>query len=72
MNMYETKLDRCEAWLKGLLQRNGEVRVAFVVNAGINAGFSRALIFRARKQLEDHIYSTDGYKSRNNRWRWVE
>ena len=64
----ETKKDRCTAWLKQYLLANGPAKVSDVIKAGIEAGYSRALIFKAYQVLRPQIYNTDGYKSRNNCW----
>ena len=64
----ETKKERCVTWLKDYLQVHNPAKVSDVIKAGIAAGYSRALIFRAYQDLRSQIHNTDGYKSRNNCW----
>lgn len=72
MNNYETKTDRCAAWLEKYLRKNGKAKPLDVVKAGKEAGFGRTTIFKAHLVLKDHIFNTDGYKSNLNWWEWVE
>lgn len=66
----ESPGDKCEEWLIEYLEENGPSRPADVVTAGEGEGFTRATIYRVRKQLQGVIRNTDrNYKAPNNRWR---
>lgn len=66
-----TKLDRCIAWLEALL-READTPLApkDVVAQAAEEGFSRAMVFRARKALGDQIQDTAGRRSPANLWKW--
>jgi hypothetical protein len=68
-----SQMDECKEWLEDLLKTHPEgVKAKEVVNIGQQEGFSRAMIFRARKELLDHIQNTDGRKSPENCWKWSD
>lgn len=59
----------CGDWLLGFLQEKGEpVRVDSVVDAADEAGYSRATLYRARKQLQGQIVNTQGRRHPDNAW----
>jgi len=35
-------------------------------------GYSRNMVYRARKELRGQIENTVGHKAPNNRWKWAE
>ncbi len=63
-----TKLDKCKEWLLKNLE-DGEKKPAEIVESGAEEGFSRAMIYQARQELEGSIENTDGKNSPKNRWR---
>jgi len=62
-----TKAELCMAWIKDMLT-SGPMSPAELVDAGKNEGFSRATVYRARKDLGNCIEDTDGRQSPNNKW----
>ena len=65
--------DVCKEWLQGLLKNCPEgLKARKVVESGQEFGFSRAMIFRVRKELGGHIQNTDVPKSPENRWKWSD
>ena len=65
--------DVCKAWLQGLLKNCPEgLKAKKVVESGQEFGFSRAMIFRVRKELGGHIQNTDIPKSSENHWKWSD
>ncbi len=66
-----TKLDVCEEWLLEYL-RQGPVQPSQAVEEGKRQGFSRAMVYRARKSLEGQIEDSVGKNSPQNRWRLRE
>ena len=65
--------DECKAWLEDWLKEHPEgVKARQVVESGQQFGFSRAMIFRVRKELACHIQNTDVPKSPDNRWKWSD
>lgn len=62
-----TKLDKCKEWLLENLE-DGEKKPADMVEAGGEEGFSRAMIYQARQELEGSIENTEGKSSPKNRW----
>ncbi len=68
-----SQMDECKEWLEDLLKRHPEgLKTKEVVQIGKDEGFSRAMIFRARKELIEHIQNTGGRKSPENRWKWSD
>ncbi len=68
-----SQMDECKEWLEDLLKTHPDgVKAKEVVNIGQQDGFSRAMIFRAHKDMLDHIQNTDGRKSPENRWQWSD
>jgi hypothetical protein len=66
-----SQTDVCKEWLEDLLRTNPEVKVQEVVESGLEQGFSRATIFRARTELGRRIQNTHGRKSPENAWFWA-
>jgi len=68
-----SQADVCKAWLQGLLKDCPEgLKARKVVESGQEFGFSRAMVFRIRKELGGHIQNTEGRKSPDNRWIWSD
>ncbi|RPI64505.1 MAG: hypothetical protein EHM48_00710 [Planctomycetaceae bacterium] len=68
-----TKFDRCEIWLSDYLRKSpAPVKPMDVITAGENAGYCKAMIYRAHQSLQDHIYNTEGKKAPSNFWVWKE
>jgi hypothetical protein len=70
-----TQRDECKEWLEDFLKEDMEgkpVAPKEVVKAAADEGFSRALIFRARKELIAHIKNTEGRKNNKNCWQWSD
>ncbi|MFP4395408.1 MAG: AAA family ATPase, partial [Anaerolineales bacterium] len=66
-----TKLDRCIAWLETLLREANEpLAPKDVVAQAAEEGFSRAMVFRARKALGEQIQDTAGRRNPANLWKW--
>jgi hypothetical protein len=66
-------LDECMEWLEDLLRANPEgLKPMDVVSEGKVEGYSRALIYRARKGLRGKIENTIGHKAPNNCWKWAD
>jgi hypothetical protein len=66
-----TRLDECKDWLLTQVQ-GGPVKPKDIVRAGEAAGFSRDLIYRARRELEGQIVNTEGKNSPWNHWKLRE
>lgn len=65
-------LDECMEWLEDLLHANPEgMKPMGVVKEGEAEGYSRALVYRARKELRGKIQNTVGHKAPNNCWKWA-
>jgi hypothetical protein len=68
-----TQFDECKEWLEDLLRGNPEgVKARDVVAAGETEGFKRDMVYRARKELGNHIQNTEGRKAPGNCWKWAE
>jgi hypothetical protein len=66
-------LDECIVWLEDLLRANPDgMRPKDVEAEGNREGYSRSLIYRARKELVGKIQNTIGSKAPNNCWKWAE
>jgi hypothetical protein len=63
-----TSRDDCGGWLIEFLQENGPSKVKAVLNAALEAGYSRDVVYRARKELEGRIVNTKGHKHPGNQW----
>lgn len=64
-----TKADRCEDWLLETLEKAGEpMKPQEVVELAEVEGYSRAMVYRARKTLEGQVTSTEGRRSPENKW----
>lgn len=61
-----TARDDCGDWLLDLLEE-GPMKVKDIIAAGEAEGFSRAMIYRARKE-NDQIVNTKGHRHPQNRW----
>lgn len=64
----ETKADSVEDWLLEYLFENGPTKPSDIVEAAIDKGYGRAIVFRARKSLGARIKNTAGYRNRSNKW----
>ena len=68
-----TEREGCKEWLLEVLA-DGPVKPSDVVEMGEEAGFTRSLIYLARKTLEGEIENTAGKSSPKNEWQlagWV-
>ena len=71
--MEPSLLDECMEWLEDLLRANPEgMKPMAVVKEGEAEGYSRALVYRARKELRREIENTVGHKAPNNSWKWAD
>lgn len=66
-----TKRQNCGDWLLELLA-DGPVRVGQIIEMAETFGFSRATVFRARRELDDAIVNTHGQRSPDNEWMLAE
>lgn len=64
----ETTADSVEDWLIEYLFENGPTRPSAVIEAAAEKGYSRAIVYRARKALADRITNTIGYQNPKNCW----
>lgn len=65
-------LDECMEWLEDLLRANSAgMKPMDVVAEGKVEGYSRAVVYRARKELRGKIENTIGHKAPNNCWKWA-
>jgi len=64
-----TKADECAEWLLCTLQEAGQpMKPAEVVELGEEAGFSRSMVYQARRTLGDSIRNTAGERNPRNLW----
>lgn len=67
-----TKEDSCKEWLEDLLRNAKDgMKPKDVVDLGEEAGFSRALVYRAREELKAVVKNTTGRKNPENVWVWM-
>jgi hypothetical protein len=68
-----SKADECRFWLADQLMAAGEagLRPVEIVERGADQGFSRAMIYRARYELDASIANTHGHKHPENAWKWT-
>jgi hypothetical protein len=68
-----TKLDDCKDWLEDLLRiRPDGMRPKEVEELGLEMGFKRDMVHKARKELRRHVDNSAGRQAPNNRWVWSE
>ncbi|MBN2147994.1 MAG: AAA family ATPase [Anaerolineales bacterium] len=68
-----TQKDECKEWLEDFLRSSAKpVKPLDVIQAAKEEGISRAMVFRARKELGSKIVNVGGRRSPENRWKWVE
>jgi archaellum biogenesis ATPase FlaH len=70
-----TQRDECKEWLEDFLKEMMEgkpVKPKEVIKAAVDEGFSRALVFQAKKELQAHIKNTEGRKKTGNCWQWSD
>ena len=68
-----SKQDTCVAWLEGLLRSAKKpLKPGEIEELGVPFDFGRAMIYRARDILADHIENTGGRQSPNNAWAWKD
>lgn len=67
-NADTTARQDCGSWLLEYLQANGPSKVKDVLADALEAGYSRDMVYRARKELEGRIVNTKGHKHPQNRW----
>lgn len=67
-----TKLDECTKFLENLLRDTGEpISPKEIIAIAREDGFSRDMVFQARKNLGKHVQNTTGYKDPANQWEWI-
>jgi len=64
------KVDHCKEWLLELL-RDGPMRFKDIKALGIEQDYSRATLYRARKEIGSQIVDTKGRRDPGNEWRLV-
>jgi hypothetical protein len=65
-----TQVDECARWLVDLLQEAGTpLPPRRVLALAREVGFSRGVVYRARKQLESIVLDTEKKMSPRNKWR---
>lgn len=68
-----TKLEECTRFLETLLRDTGEpLSPKEIIGMAREEGYSRDLVFQARKALGKHVQNTGGYKDPSNQWEWVD
>jgi len=63
-----TGQDECAAWLLELLEQHGPLPSDQAVTLGRKAGFSRPMVYRARRQLGARVIDTVGARRAHNQW----
>jgi len=63
-----TKQEACARWLSEALEEHGTLTPAEVVAKGAKAGFSRATLYRARRQLGQQVVVTRGKCRAEDEW----
>jgi hypothetical protein len=63
-----SKGEECAAWLKELLKEHGPLPPAEVVARGEQAGYSRAMVYRARRGSGPLLRNTAGHRHPGNCW----
>jgi len=63
-----TKSDRVKEWLLEILDENGPMKPADVVELGKEFGFGRSTIYNARSELGSQIKNTEGKNDPANEW----
>ena len=67
-----TKLEDCQKFLENMLRDTEPMAPKEIVAMARDEGYSRDLVFSARKALGSKIRNTGGYKDPNNEWEWHE
>lgn len=67
-----TKLEECTRFLQTLLKDGEPLSPKEIMGMAREEGFSRDLVFQARKELGKHVQNTGGYKDPSNQWEWVD
>jgi hypothetical protein len=68
-----TQSDLCREWLEDTLRENPQgLHPKEVLKLGFDQGFSRTMIFRARRELSGRITNTRGRQAPDNAWKWSE
>jgi hypothetical protein len=68
-----TQSDLCREWLENTLRENPQgLHPKEVLKLGFDQGFSRTMIFRARRELSVRITNTRGRQAPDNAWKWSE
>jgi len=63
-----TESDQCKVWLLSYLESAGATRPKQIVEDAEDAGYGRATVYRARRELGEKIANTKGAKSPQNEW----
>lgn len=62
------KQDECEAWLLEVLGEYGPLKSSEIIDMAVEDGFSRTMVFDARKAVGEAIRDTVGPRQAGNRW----
>lgn len=65
------KVDECKLWLEELLRDEGPMRFKDIKALGIEEDYSRATLYRAKKEMGSKIANTKGRRDPANEWRLV-
>lgn len=71
-NADTTQRQDCGSWLIEYLDTEGPSKVKDVLAAALEEGYSRDMLYRARKELENKIVNTKGHKHPGNRWKLID
>jgi hypothetical protein len=68
-----TQMDACKEWLMETLKESAAgMRVKEVMELGVEQGFNKRMIYRARRELKKHILNTRGRQAPDNAWQWSD
>jgi len=67
-----TKLEQCAQFIEGILKGTDPISPKELIQLARDEGYSRDLVFQARKSLGSKIKNTGGYKDPSNQWEWVD
>jgi hypothetical protein len=59
---------KCAAWLQDLLQQHGPLPPLEIEARAVQAGYSRATLYRARRKLAGRIVNTQAHRHPENCW----
>lgn len=67
-NAEGTQRQECGSWLLEYLEAEGPSKPKDILVAAMEAGYSRDMVYRARKELENRIVNSKGHKHPQNKW----